>query len=175
MLKPLIGQGISAEHRDFLKTMAFIVVGLIFMCSFSSFRTVYGLAWVNGKVVMTMRQKVFKHLMFMLVSFFDQNSSGKLLSRITYDSEQIAGSSASTLKTIVQEGAYILFLVGTIFYYSWRLSLVLLIIGPVIAVLARIISKRFHDVNRNMQQSMRTMTASAEQMLHGHKVVLSFG
>ncbi|MDG6881937.1 Lipid A export ATP-binding/permease protein MsbA [Phocoenobacter uteri] len=175
MLKPLIDQGFSAENRDFLKTMAFIVVGLIIMRGFSSFGAVYGLAWVNGKLVMTMRQKVFKHLMFMPVSFFDQNSSGKLLSRITYDSEQIAGSSASALQTIVREGAYIMFLIGTMFYYSWRLSLVLLIIGPIIAVLAGVISKRFREVSRNMQKSMGTMMASAEQMLHGHKVVLSFG
>ncbi|MDP8170591.1 lipid A ABC transporter ATP-binding protein/permease MsbA [Pasteurella skyensis] len=175
MLKPLIDKGFSAEHQDFLKMMAFIVVGLIFMRGISSFAATYCLAWVNGKVVMTMRQKVFKHLMFMPVDFFDQNSSGKLLSRITYDSEQIAGASASALQTIVREGAYVMFLVGTMFYYSWRLSLVLLIIGPIIAFLVRLISKRFREVSRNMQQSMGTMTASAEQMLRGHKVVLSFG
>ncbi|MDP8162229.1 lipid A ABC transporter ATP-binding protein/permease MsbA [Pasteurella skyensis] len=175
MLKPLIDKGFSAEHQDFLKMMAFIVVGLIFMRGISSFAATYCLAWVNGKVVMTMRQKVFKHLMFMPVDFFDQNSSGKLLSRITYDSEQIAGASASALQTIVREGAYVMFLVGTMFYYSWRLSLVLLVIGPIIAFLVRLISKRFREVSRNMQQSMGTMTASAEQMLRGHKVVLSFG
>lgn len=176
MLKPLIDRGFGDDNnREFLKTMAFIVVGLIFMRGLSSFAATYCLAWVNGKVVMTMRQKVFHHLMSMPVSFFDQNSSGKLLSRITYDSEQIAGSSADAMQTIVREGAYVLFLVGTMFYYSWRLSLVLLIIGPIIAVLIRVISKRFRKVSRNMQESMGTMTESAEQMLRGHKVVLSFG
>ncbi|TFV10246.1 lipid A ABC transporter ATP-binding protein/permease MsbA [Muribacter muris] len=176
MLKPLIDEGFGGtSDRNFLKMMAFIVVGLIFARGLTSFVSSYCLAWVSGKVVMTMRQKVFKHLMFMPVTFFDQNSSGKLLSRITYDSEQIANSSASALQSVVREGVYILFLVATMFYYSWRLSLVLFLIGPIIAVLIRLVSKRFRRLSRNMQESMGSMTESAEQMLRGHKVVLSFG
>ncbi|MDG6363807.1 lipid A ABC transporter ATP-binding protein/permease MsbA [Glaesserella parasuis] len=176
MLKPLIDDGFGVDSdRNFLKVMAFIVVGLIFARGITSFISAYCLAWVSGKVVMTMRQKVFKHLMFMPVTFFDQNSSGRLLSRITYDSEQVASSSANALQSMVREGIYIVFLVTTMFYYSWRLSLVLFIIGPVIAVLIRVVSKRFRKLSRNMQESMGSMTESAEQMLRGHKVVLSFG
>ncbi|MDO9933069.1 lipid A ABC transporter ATP-binding protein/permease MsbA [Glaesserella parasuis] len=176
MLKPLIDEGFGVDSdRNFLKVMAFIVVGLIFARGITSFISAYCLAWVSGKVVMTMRQKVFKHLMFMPVTFFDQNSSGRLLSRITYDSEQVASSSANALQSVVREGIYIVFLVITMFYYSWRLSLVLFIIGPVIAVLIRVVSKRFRKLSRNMQESMGSMTESAEQMLRGHKVVLSFG
>lgn len=176
MLKPLIDEGFGAgSDRNFLKIMAFIVVGLIFARGITSFISSYCLAWVSGKVVMTMRQKVFKHLMFMPVTFFDQNSSGKLLSRITYDSEQVANSSANALQSVVREGIYIVFLVTTMFYYSWRLSLVLFLIGPVIAVLIRVVSKRFRTLSRHMQESMGSMTESAEQMLRGHKVVLSFG
>ena len=175
MLQPLIDEGFGEHERSFLKTMAFIVVGLIFARGITSFISAYCLAWVSGKVVMNMRQKVFKHLMFMPVTFFDQNSSGKLLSRITYDSEQIASSSANALQSVVREGVYIIFLVATMFYFSWRLSLVLFLIGPVIAVLIRVVSKRFRTLSRNMQESMGSMTESAEQMLRGHKVVLSFG
>lgn len=175
MLKPLVDKGFGAEDRHFLRFMSFIVIGLILVRGMSSFASSYCLSWVSGKVVMTMRQKVFKHLMFMPVTFFDQNSSGKLLSRITYDSEQIAGSSASALQSIVREGMYVLFLVGTMFYHSWRLSLILFVIGPVIAVIISIVSKRFRRLSRNMQESMGDMTESAEQMLKGHKVVLAFG
>lgn len=175
MLQPLIDNGFGDDNREFLKIMAVIVVGLIFARGLTSFISGYCLAWVSGNVVMTMRQKVFKHLMFMPVSFFDQNSSGKLLSRITYDSEQIASSSSSALQSVVREGAYILILIGTMFYFSWRLSLVLFLIGPIIAVLIRLVSKRFRRLSRNMQESMGSMTATAEQMLRGHKEVLSFG
>lgn len=175
MLQPLIDTGFNDSNRGFLKVMAFIVVGLIIARGVTSFISGYCLAWVSGKVVMEMRQKVFKHLMFMPVTFFDQNSSGKLLSRITYDSEQVASASANSLQSVVREGFYILILIGTMFYFSWRLSLVLFVVGPIIAILIRLVSKRFRELSRNMQDSMGSMTESAEQMLRGHKVVLSFG
>ncbi|QIW15780.1 lipid ABC transporter permease/ATP-binding protein [Pasteurellaceae bacterium RH1A] len=184
LLRPMLDVGFASAtggeaqglgEGSFLKWLAFVIVGLIVLRGLSNFVASYCLAWVTGKVVMTMRQRVFKHLMFMPVTFFDQNSSGRLLSRITYDSEQIAGASAGALQTIVREGAYVFFLVFTMFYNSWKLSLVLFVIGPLIAIIISTVSRRFRSLSRNMQQSMGDMTASADQMLKGHKVILSFG
>lgn len=175
MLKPLLDDGFGKADVSFLRMMAIVVVLLIIVRGATSFVSSYCLAWVSGKVVMTMRRRLFKHLMYMPVSFFDQNSAGKLLSRITYDSEQVANSSSNSLTTIVREGAYILSLLGVMIYTSWQLSVVLFIIGPIIAVLIRVVSKTFRRLSKNMQNSMGELTSTAEQMLRGHKVVLSFG
>ncbi|OOF37676.1 lipid ABC transporter permease/ATP-binding protein [Rodentibacter heidelbergensis] len=175
LLKPLLDEGFGKTDHSFLKTMAFVVVGMIFLRGLSSFISNYCLAWVSGKVVMTMRRRLFKHLMFMPVSFFDRHPAGKLLSRITYDSEMIANSSSNSLVTIVREGAYILSLLAVMFYTSWELTLVLFVIGPIIAVLIRIVSKIFRRLSKNLQDSMGELTSTTEQMLKGHKVVLSFG
>lgn len=175
MLKPLLDDGFGKADTDFLKWMAVFVVVLIFFRGLSNFISTYCLAWVSGKVIMTMRRRLFKHMMYMPVSFFDNNSSGKLLSRITYDSEQVASSSSGALVTIVREGAYLLSLLGVMIYTSWQLSVVLFIIGPMIAILIRLVSKHFRRLSKNMQTSMGELTSSAEQMLKGHKVVLSFG
>ena len=133
MLKPLLDDGFGKADHSFLKMMAFVVVGMIILRGVTNFVSTYCLAWVSGKVVMIMRRRLFKHLMFMPVSFFDRNSTGKLLSRITYDSEMI------------------------------------------IAVLIRMVSKIFRKLSKNMQDSMGELTSATEQMLKGHKVVLSFG
>ncbi|KGQ70819.1 lipid transporter ATP-binding/permease [Chelonobacter oris] len=175
MLKPLLDDGFGKADTDFLKLMAVLVVVLIFFRGLSNFVSTYCLAWVSGKVIMTMRRRLFKHMMYMPVTFFDNNSSGKLLSRITYDSEQVASSASGALVTIVREGAYLLSLLGVMIYTSWQLSVVLFVIGPIIAVLIRIVSKHFRRLSKNMQTSMGELTSSAEQMLKGHKVVLSFG
>ncbi|OOF70367.1 lipid A ABC transporter ATP-binding protein/permease MsbA [Rodentibacter caecimuris] len=175
LLKPLLDNGFGKADHSFLKMMAFVVVGMIFLRGISNFISSYCLAWVSGKVVMTMRRRLFKHLMFMPVSFFDQNSTGKLLSRITYDSEIIASSSSGSLITIVREGAYIISLLCVMIYTSWELTIVLFIIGPIIAVLIRAVSKIFRQLSKNMQDSMGELTSTTEQMLKGHKVVLSFG
>ena len=175
LLKPLLDDGFGKADASFLKQMSVFVVLLIIFRGISSFISNYCLAWVSGKVVMTMRRRLFKHLMFMPVSFFDSNSSGKLLSRITYDSEMIANASSSSLITIVREGAYLISLLGIMLYTSWQLSLVLFIIGPIIGILISLVSKKFRTLSRNMQNSMGELTSTAEQMLKGHKVVLSFG
>lgn len=175
MLKPLLDDGFGKADTDFLKLMAVLVVVLIFFRGLSNFVSTYCLAWVSGKVIMTMRRRLFKHMMYMPVTFFDNNSSGKLLSRITYDSEQVASSASGALVTIVREGAYLISLLGVMIYTSWQLSVVLFVIGPIIAILIRLVSKHFRRLSKNMQTSMGELTSSAEQMLKGHKVVLSFG
>ncbi|KAA6208911.1 lipid A ABC transporter ATP-binding protein/permease MsbA [Avibacterium paragallinarum] len=175
MLKPLLDDGFGKADVGFLRMMSIIVVLLIMVRGVTSFVSTYCLGWVSGKVVMTIRRRLFRHLMYMPVPFFAQNSAGKLLSRITYDSEQVANSSSGSLVTIVREGAYIISLLGVMIYTSWQLSLVLFIIGPIIAVLIRMVSKKFRELGKNMQNSMGELTSAAEQMLKGHRVVLSFG
>ncbi|MGC6357595.1 lipid A ABC transporter ATP-binding protein/permease MsbA [Pasteurella multocida] len=174
LLKPLLDEGFGKADVSFLRTMSYVVVLVIFLRGISNFISSYCLSWVSGKVVMIMRRRIFKHLMFMPVPFFDQNSSGRLLSRITYDSELVANSSSGALITIVREGAYIISLLAVMLYTSWQLSIVLFLIGPIIAVLIRFVSKRFRELSKNMQNSMGELTSTAEQMLKGHKVVLSF-
>lgn len=124
---------------------------------------------------MTMRRRLFSHMMGMPVSFFDKQSTGTLLSRITYDSEQVASSSSSALITVVREGASIIGLFAMMFYYSWQLSLILIVLAPIVSIAIRVVSKRFRNISKNMQNTMGQVTTSAEQMLKGHKEVLIFG
>ncbi|NGN97329.1 lipid A ABC transporter ATP-binding protein/permease MsbA [Grimontia sp. S25] len=177
MLKPLLDEGFTYDSvdSDFLKWMPLYLVGLIIMRGLSSFVSAYGLSWVSGNVVMTMRRRVFNHFMKMPVSFFDTESSGALLSRITYDSEQVANATSGALVSLVREGASIIGLMILMFYNSWQLSAILLVIAPIVAVAIRVVSKRFRKISSNMQEAMGSVTSSAEQMLKGHKVVLSFG
>lgn len=175
LLKPLLDEGFDKADNDVLKWLPLAVLGLMVVRGSSSFVSTYCVSWVAGKVVMNMRRKLFGHMMGMPVSFFDQQSTGTLLSRITYDSEQVASSSSGALITIIRESAYIIGLFAMMFYYSWQLSLILIVIAPVVSVTIRIVSKRFRKISKNMQTGMGHVTASAEQMLKGHKEVLIFG
>ncbi|WP_150137986.1 lipid A ABC transporter ATP-binding protein/permease MsbA [Candidatus Enterovibrio escicola] len=177
MIKPLLDEGFTYDSvtSNFLKMMPFYLVILMLFRGISSFVSTYGLSWVSGNVVMNMRRRMFNHFMQMPVSFFDKESSSELLSRITYDSEQVANATSSSLVSLVREGASIIGLMILMFYYSWSLSAILLLIAPVVAGCIGFVSKRFRKIATNMQETMGSVTASAEQMLKGHKVVLSFG
>ncbi|WP_386694088.1 lipid A ABC transporter ATP-binding protein/permease MsbA [Lonepinella sp. MS14435] len=175
LLKPLLDQGFGQADHYFLKLMAALVVVFVLFRGVTNYIASYCLAWVSGKVVMTLRRRLFKHLMFMPVSYFDQNPTGRLLSRVTYDSEMVASSSSSALVTIVREGTYLISLFVVMIYTSWQLSIVLFIVAPIIGVLIGIVSKIFRQLSRNIQDSMGALSITTEQMLKGHKVVLSFG
>lgn len=177
MLKPLLDEGFTFDsvESNFLKWMPLYLVLLMLLRGVSGFVSAYGLSFVSGNVVMIMRRRMFDHFMKMPVSFFDKESSGALLSRITYDSEQVANATSGALVSLVREGASIIGLMVLMFYNSWQLSAILLLIAPIVAWVIGIVSKRFRQISFNMQDAMGSVTSSAEQMLKGHKVVLSFG
>ncbi|UTZ36950.1 lipid A ABC transporter ATP-binding protein/permease MsbA [Vibrio campbellii] len=175
LLKPLLDEGFGSAESDFLRTLPLIVFAMMFIRGVSGFVSTYCLSWVSGNVVMQIRRMVFNHFMHMPVSYFDKEKTGNLLSRITYDSEQVSAATSSALVSIVREGASIIGLLVLMFYNSWQLSLVLFAVAPVVAWGIGIVSKRFRKISKNMQTMMGNVTASAEQMLKGHKVVLSYG
>lgn len=178
MIKPLLDEsfgGLDKIDTNFLAMMPIYLIGLMIMRGASGFVATYCLSWVSGNVVMNLRRQLFQHFMKMPVAFFDKESSGALLSRITYDSEQVASATSSALVSIVREGASIVGLMVLMFWNSWQLSAILIVIAPIVAISIRIVSKRFRKISRNMQDAMGSVTSSAEQMLKGHKVVLSYG
>ncbi|MBT0726953.1 lipid A ABC transporter ATP-binding protein/permease MsbA [Rosenbergiella australiborealis] len=175
LLKPLLDDGFGKADKSVLLWMPLAVIGLMLIRGVTSYVSSYCISWVSGNVVMGMRRNLFSHMMSMPVSFFDQQSTGTLLSRITYDSEQVASSSSSALVTVVREGASIIGLFIMMFYYSWQLSLILILLAPIVSFTIRLVSKRFRNISKTMQNTMGEVTTSAEQMLKGHKEVLIFG
>ena len=175
LLKPLLDEGFGSADSDFLRTLPLIIFIMMFIRGTSGFVSTYCLSWVSGNVVMQIRRMVFNHFMHMPVSYFDKEKTGNLLSRITYDSEQVSAATSRALVSIVREGASIIGLLVLMFYNSWQLSLVLFAVAPVVAWGIGVVSKRFRKISKNMQTMMGNVTASAEQMLKGHKVVLSYG
>ncbi|PML51855.1 lipid ABC transporter permease/ATP-binding protein [Vibrio lentus] len=175
LLKPLLDEGFGNAESDFLRTLPIIIFAMMFIRGVSGFVSTYCLSWVSGNVVMEIRRKIFSHFMHMPVSFFDKEQTGALLSRITYDSEQVSAATSKALVSIVREGASIIGLLTLMFWNSWQLSLVLFAVAPVVAWAITVVSKRFRKISKNMQTSMGHVASSAEQMLKGHKVVLTYG
>ncbi|MGN8164959.1 lipid A ABC transporter ATP-binding protein/permease MsbA [Pantoea vagans] len=175
LLKTLLDDVIGQKNPGILVWMPLVIIGLILIRGVSGYLSSYCISWVSGKVVMALRCRLFSHMMGMPVAFFDQQSTGTLLSRISYDCEQVASSSSGSLVTVVREGASILGLFVMMFYYSWQLSLILLVLAPIVSLAIRIVSRRFRRISKNMQNTMGQVTSHAEQMLKGHKEVLMFG
>lgn len=174
-LPGFIDEGINAKNTDYLRYAPFFVIGVFVLRGVCNFIASYCLNWVGTHVVQNLRQQLFEHFMKLPVSFHDQHSTGELISKVTYNTEQIKQTTSRALAVMVREGAFVIGLVAMMFYHSWQLSAIFLLIAPVIAVVVRQVSKRFRMLSRNIQTAMGDVTTSSEQMLNGHKVILSFG
>ena len=175
LIKPLLDEGLSGKQNSvmlWLPIMIMILVALRGICNFTSD---YFMAWVGNTVVMRLQRAVFSHLMGKPLSFFDKHNTGTLLSKVTYDAGQVSSAASSTLISLIREGCTVIGLLVLMFYYSWQLSLIFFIVGPVVAVLISVISKRFRKLSRQLQHAMGNITTSTEQMLRGHREVLMFG
>ncbi|MGN5058933.1 lipid A ABC transporter ATP-binding protein/permease MsbA [Aeromonas caviae] len=174
-IKPLIDQGLNGNDSSVLKWMPFFVLGIVALRGCAAFLSNYCMAWVGNHVVMRLQQQVFSHLMAMPMSFFDRQNTGNLLSKVTYDAGQVSPAASSTLVSLVREGATVIGLLGLMFWHSWQLSVIFLVVGPLVGILISIISRRFRKISRHIQQAVGDITTSTEQMLKGHKEVLMFG
>lgn len=175
MLQPFIDEGIEGKDTEFLKYAPLFIIVMFLFRGASHFIATYCLSWVGANIVKDLRQELFEHLMRLPVSFHDQNSTGDLISKVTYSTEQLKQATSKALIVLIREGAFVIGLLALMFWNSWQLSLIFLVIAPLIAVIVGFVSKRFRKISNNIQTAMGLVTTCSEQMLNGHKVILSFG
>jgi subfamily B ATP-binding cassette protein MsbA len=157
-------------------TMApFVVIGLFTLRGLANFLSTYCVSYMSARLIMDMRQQVFDHYLTLPVSYMDRENTGSLISRVTYDTEQIARATGSALISIVRDSITVIGMLVVMFYYSWKLSLCILIIGPIIGLIITVVSRRFRKISKRIQTAMGGVTTATEQMITGHKNVLSFG
>ncbi|OQM34348.1 lipid A export permease/ATP-binding protein MsbA [bacterium endosymbiont of Pedicinus badii] len=175
LLRPLLDEGFNKFNKRILITTAIMTIVSMSIKGISSFISNYFMYWVSGKVVMKMRLLLFRHIMHMSTKFFDENKTGELLSRIIYDTEQIAYSSSFSLVTFVREGTLIVGLSIMMILHSWKLSIILFFISPILLYFTKIISNSFRNISKKIQKTMGDITSVTEQMLKSHKEILLFG
>ncbi|WKE67048.1 lipid A export permease/ATP-binding protein MsbA [Gallaecimonas kandeliae] len=161
--------------NDLFMLAPLVVIGLFVARGLSSFMARYGLAWVGRHVVRALRQELFEKMIRFPIQEFDKASSGSLISKITFDVELVANSVTNSLLTVVRQGALVLFLLYTMFSYSWELTMVFFLVIPPIAFAVKKVSSRFRKLGLRIQAAMGMVTDKSEQMVSGNKVMKLFG
>jgi subfamily B ATP-binding cassette protein MsbA len=174
-LKPIIDDSLGKGDYEYLRLAAYFIVPLFILRGIFNFLGTYTVAWIGNHVVMQMRQQLFSRYIHLPVKFHDNTGTGQLISKVIYDTEQVSNAAGKALLTLVREGALVVGLLLSMFYYSWQLSLIFVLIGPLVAVIVSVVSKRFRLVSKRIQEAMGDLTAAVEQVIKGHKVVLMFG
>jgi len=107
-------------------------------------------------------------------SYFDNNSSGRLVSKLTFDVTQITGAASNAVAVAVREGFTVIGLLAYLMYMDWKLSLTFLIIAPVVGKVVSVASKKFRRYSTQIQDSMGDVTQITTESIKGHRVIRTF-
>ena len=175
LLKPWL-DGTFVHKDDMVMRWAPIFILVIFFVrGVASFIGTYAIGWVGGKLVMDLRDEMFRKLLTMPTRFYDDHSTGKLISKITFDVAQVTEAATNTVTTILRDSVILMGLMAWLLYLDWKLTLLTLVMVPLIAIVIRSINKRLRMTSRDSQNAMGDITQVIEESVTAHKVVKLFG
>jgi len=166
---------LNANQRDALYWIPLASVAIVLVRGIGSFLGSYFIALVSNRVVHSLRCQLFDRYTLLPTHFFDNNNSGHLISRITYNVQQVTGAATDAIKVVAREGFTVIGLFAYLFYMNWLLSLIFIIITPLIGLVVKIATKRFRSISKKIQNSMGELTHISSEMVVGNRVVKSFG
>jgi len=152
-----------------------ILVAIVAVRSLGAFLGNYFLSRVSFRMVHVLRTQLFRHMAHLPGPYFDRHSGGHMMSVIVYNVNGVTTADTNALKILVREGTTIIALLGYLFYKDWQLTLLLLAVTPIIAALVAYVGKRLRRLSARVQHTMGDITQVASEMIHGYRVMRSFG
>jgi subfamily B ATP-binding cassette protein MsbA len=164
----------SGDYRELRGWIPLAILVLFLVRGVAEFGSTYGLGWIGRRVIASLRARVFDKFMRLPARFFDQSSSAELLSRLTFNIEQIADSTSSVVTVMVRETLTAVGLIGYMIYLSPALTAFVFIAVPVVALLTRTLARLFRRYSGRIQQSMGDVTRVAQEALQSQRVIRIF-
>ncbi len=153
--------------------LALIVIALVRGVGF--FIGNYLLSSISNRLVHNLRTELFEKLTVLPSSYYDQHSSGHLISRITFNVMQVTGAATNALKILIREGLLVIGLITYLMFLNWKLAMFLFIAAPFIALIVGIAARRLRKISGRIQTAMGDVTHVASETITGHEEVKSFG
>jgi len=130
---------------------------------------------VARSVVHLLRTQLFDVLVRAPKAHIDKFSTGELLSKVTFNVEQVSGAASDALKTMLREGLTIIALVSYMLYLNWELTAVFFIVAPAIGLVVHVVGKHFRRYSKRIQDSMGSVTEVTAESLSGLDDVRIYG
>jgi subfamily B ATP-binding cassette protein MsbA len=174
IVQPLLNNigAISVEETVWLP---FMIVGVFVLRGIGSYVSEYGLAWIGSRVVFDLRCEASDHLLRLPTPFYDASSAGHLLSKITFDAQQVASAASEAVTVSIRNTLTIAFMLGYLFWMNWQLTLIAFAAFPVVAFAIRKVARRIKRVSVLVQERTGQLTHALEEAIGAHRVVKVFG
>ena len=175
LLEPLMDDALVAQNLETAKWMPLAFIAIFIARGIAGFSTEASLGWIGRNVISALRRDVFGKFLTLPTRFFDRQSTGPLLSRMTYNVEMVAESVTSVVTIAVRDVLTVFAAFGVMLLQSPTLTIFIAILFPVVAVIVRILGVAFRRYSSRIQDTVGEVTQVTEEVVRGNWVVKAFG
>ena len=168
------GTGTAYDTQELKVMLPFAVIIIFFVRGVSGFFSVYNIAWIGRQVIKLLRGEVYNKFLTLPTLFLDRESNAELLSKVTYNIEQVAESTSNILTVLIRDTLTIIVLSVYMVYLNPTLASVIFLVAPVIAILVRFLSLLFRRYSERIQDSMADVTHAIKETLQNHRIIKVF-
>lgn len=165
---------VTAKNADARFLAPLICVAIVVVRGIGGIMGGYSLEYISNHIIHKLRCEIMDKLLDLPTRYYDISTSGRLVSKVTYDVQQISGAATNAVTVIFREGLTVVGLLIALFWTNWRLSLVFLLVAPCVALVVSLASKKFRKYSTQMQNSMGEVTQITTESIKGQKVVRTF-
>jgi len=173
-VEPLIDRVFVAKDAEYGMWLAAGILAVVLLRIIGHFSGAYGMEWTGRRVVADLRRELFASYLHLPATFYDRNSAGLLISKLAYNSEQVAQAATKAVISAFRDIMLLVYLVIVMLNINARLTGVLLMLVPVVALVVTTISRKFRKISRNIQESMGDVAHVTEEAVVGQRVVKVF-
>ncbi len=158
MMKLLLDKGFSETRSFSLWMVPVFVIGVFVVRGISTFTTSYMMSSVSGRLMATLRQQMFRQLLDVPLSYYKDNSTGRLINAMMLEVHQIIDMIRNVMIVLIRDTLTVIGLLGYLFWLNWKLTLVTILLVPAIAFIVRLTAKRLKRLITENQALNAQMT-----------------
>ena len=174
LIEPLMDEALVAKNIEATRWLPIAFIAVFLLRGISGFATEASLGWIGRGVISSLRREVFEKFLKLPVKFFEKNSNGRILSKMTYNVEMISESVTNVVTILIRDILTVIAAIGLMIYQSPRLFLSVVVIFPIITILINFLGKVFRRYSERIQDSVGEVTQVTQEVLSGQRIVKIF-
>jgi len=174
LIRPLTDQLFVSHDRSLMVLLPLAIVAVFFVSGLASFTSGYCSQWVANKVILDLRREMFAKVLRLPPAYFDEVPTAQLVTRFTYDVNNLAAASTSVLTVLVRDSVTIAALLAVLLYSNWKLTIIAFVVIPPIALVVRAFSRRLRQMSREGQRAVGGIAEVLDEAIGNQRVVRIF-
>jgi subfamily B ATP-binding cassette protein MsbA len=174
LVKVFLGGAFIEKDPRVLWIVPLGVIVLFTLRGIGDYVSNYFPSWVGRQVIKSLRRELFEHYMRLPTSYHDTEVSAQMLSKLTYNIEQVAEACTSAVTSLIRDTLTIIGLLGMLFYLNWQLAALVLLLGPPLGWIVQYVNRLFRRYSQRIQGSMGDVTRVTREALDAHRLIKVF-